>query len=81
MISIKIESNNYNGKTAQITFYSADAPTIPVSLGSHTIPYIRTDTDVYGAYELNFPAYSKTCVVNLEPPYVASFDLDVNYIP
>lgn len=81
MISIKIESTNYNGKIAQITFYSVDAPTIPISLGSHTIPYIRTDIDVYGTYELNFPAYSKTCIVTLDPPYIASFDLNINYTP
>lgn len=65
MPSIEITSVNYNGQTAQITFYSEDAPIIPVSLGSHTIPYSRTDVDVYGTYELNFAAYSKVCSVSL----------------
>jgi hypothetical protein len=65
MVSINITSTNYNGKTAQITFYSVNDPDTPVNLGSHTIPYTRTDVDVYGIYELTFPAYSKTCTVNL----------------
>jgi hypothetical protein len=81
MPSIQITSVNYNNEVASITFYSSSDPTTPVSLGSHTIPYIRTDVDVYGTYELNFPAYSKTCSVTLDPPYIASFDLDVNYAP
>jgi hypothetical protein len=32
------------------------------------MPYVRTDNDVYGTYELNFAAYSKICTVNLPAP-------------
>ena len=65
MSSIEITSVNYNNQTGQITFYSEDAPTTPVDLGSHTIPYTRTGVDIYGTYELNFAAYSKVCSVSL----------------
>jgi hypothetical protein len=68
MISISITSTNYNGKTGEITFYSVNDPATPVNLGSHLIPYVRTDTDVYGTYILNFLAYSKTCTINLAVP-------------
>jgi hypothetical protein len=68
MPSIQITSTNYNDQVASITFYSSADPTTPISLGSHTIPYVRTDNDVYGTYELNFAAYSKICTVNLAAP-------------
>jgi hypothetical protein len=68
MSSIQITSTNYNGQTAQVTFYSEDSPSTAVNLGSHTIPYVRTDSDVYGTYELNFAAYSKICSVSLSAP-------------
>lgn len=61
MATIQITSANYNGQTAQITFYSVTAPTTPVNLGPHTIPYSRSGDDVYGSYELNFTAYNKVC--------------------
>jgi hypothetical protein len=68
MASIQITSTNYNDQVASITFYSSTDPATPVSLGSHTIPYVRTDNDVYGTYELNFAAYSKICSVSLSAP-------------
>jgi formylglycine-generating enzyme required for sulfatase activity len=68
MTNIRISSKFYKNKTAQITFYSSSAPNIPVNLGSYTIPYTRTGTDVYGRYEVYFPIYSKTCSVSLKDP-------------
>lgn len=68
MPSIQITSVNYNDQVASITFYSSSDPATPVSLGSHTMPYVRTDNDVYGTYELNFTAYSKICSVSLSAP-------------
>jgi hypothetical protein len=65
MDSIQITSVNYNNQTGQITFYSEDDPATPINLGSHTIPYTRTDVDIYGTYELNFAAYSKVCTVSI----------------
>ena len=65
MASIQITSTNYNGQTAQITFYSVNAPNTPVNLGPQTLPYSRSGNDVYGSYELNFTAYNKICVVTL----------------
>lgn len=63
--SIQITSTNYNGQTAQVTFYSVAAPNTPVNLGPQTLPYSRSGDDVYGSYELNFTAYNKVCVVTL----------------
>jgi hypothetical protein len=68
MATIQITSANYNGQTAQITFYSVTAPTTPVNLGPHTIPYSRSGDDVYGNYELNFTAYNKVCYAVLNGP-------------
>jgi hypothetical protein len=61
MPSIQITSTNYNGQTAQVTFYSVSAPSTPVILGPQTLPYSRSGDDVYGSYELNFTAYNKVC--------------------
>jgi len=71
MASIKITSKFYNNRTAQITFYSSNTPNIPVSLGSYTIPYTRTGTDIYGRYEAYFPLYLKTCSVSIKDPSLA----------
>lgn len=68
MASIQITSTNYNGQTAQVTFYSVNAPNTPVNLGPQTIPYSRSGNDVYGSYELNFTAYNKVCIVALNGP-------------
>ena len=66
MATIQITSTNYNGQTAQVTFYSVSAPNTPVNLGPQTLPYSRSGNDVYGSYELNFTAYNKVCVVTLD---------------
>jgi septal ring-binding cell division protein DamX len=68
MSSILITSNNYDGKAAQITFYSADDPNTGVNLGSQIIPYTRTGNDVYGTYILNFIDYNKICSISLSAP-------------
>lgn len=66
--SIQITSTNYNGQTAQVTFYSVNSPTTAVNLGPQTIPYSRSGNDVYGSYELNFTAYNKVCFAILNGP-------------
>jgi len=68
MATIQITSNNYNGQTAQVTFYSVTAPTTAVNLGPQTLPYSRSGDDVYGSYELNFTAYNKVCTAVLNGP-------------
>jgi len=68
MPSIYITSTNYNGQTAQVTFYSVNAPNTAVTLGPQTLPYSRSGNDVYGSYELNFTSYDKVCFVTLNGP-------------
>ena len=56
---ILISSTNFNGDTANITFYPSTGGTI--SLGNQVIPYI-IDLDYYdGCYDLFFSAFSNTC--------------------
>lgn len=68
MASIQITSDNYNGRTANITFYSVNAPSTAINLGSQSLPYSRTSNDIYGTYHLNFIGYNKTCTVSLIDP-------------
>jgi hypothetical protein len=58
-IQIQIQSTNYNGQIAAITFYPCSGGTI--SLGSQTIPYIYTNDNYEGTYDLFFSAFSQTC--------------------
>lgn len=60
---IEIQSINYNGQIADITFYPCSGGS--VSLGSHTIPYIYTNDEYQGTYDLYFSAYSQTCQLNI----------------
>jgi uncharacterized delta-60 repeat protein len=63
-----ISSNNYNGQTANILFYSINNPSIPIDLGPQTLPYTRFDDDIYGTYILTFASFkNKECVVVLNP--------------
>lgn len=68
MATIQITSTNYNGRTANISFYSVNAPSSAINLGSQSLPYSRTSNDIYGTYYLNFIGYNKTCTVSLIDP-------------
>jgi hypothetical protein len=70
MPSIQITSNNYNNQLARITFYSNQNPSSPVNLGNNILPYIRTDVDVYGTYQVYFLNYNKTCNVTINDPTI-----------
>lgn len=56
---IQIQSTNYNGQLAQITFYPCSGGTI--DLGYQTIPYTYTNDNYQGTYDLYFSAFSKNC--------------------
>jgi hypothetical protein len=56
---IQIQSTNYNGQLARITFYPCSGGTI--DLGYQTIPYIYTNDNYQGTYDLYFSAFSKNC--------------------
>lgn len=61
--TIQISSVNYNGQTADITFYPDTGGTI--SLGSQILPYTVELNYIYGTYELYFPLTDNTCFTYL----------------
>jgi hypothetical protein len=67
LCTLTIASNNYNGRLADITFYSDLNPSVGVDLGSHFIPYTRRVVDAYGRYKLYFPTYCSSCEVRVFP--------------
>jgi hypothetical protein len=56
---IQLQSTNYNGQIADITFYPCSGGTI--SLGNQTIPYTYTNDNYEGTYDLYFSAFNQTC--------------------
>ena len=56
---IQLQSTNYNGQLAAITFYPCSGGTI--SLGNQTIPYTYTNDNYEGTYDLYFSAFNQTC--------------------
>lgn len=56
---IQLQSTNYNGQLADITFYPCSGGTI--SLGYQTIPYTYTNDNYEGTYDLYFSAFNQTC--------------------
>lgn len=63
---IQIQSTNYNGQVASITFYPCSGGTI--SLGNQTIPYIYTNDNYEGTYDLFFSAFNQTCQLVISCP-------------
>lgn len=69
---IEIQSTNYNGQLAEITFYPCSGGSI--NLGYQTIPYVYTNDNYEGTYDLYFSAYNKTCqlVITCLTPTITS---------
>jgi hypothetical protein len=63
---IQLQSTNYNGQLADITFYPCSGGSI--SLGYQTIPYTYTNDDYEGTYDLFFSAFSQTCQLVITCP-------------
>ena len=61
----RLNSNNFNNSSANITFVPDSNPSTSVNIGSQTIPYTYDAADVYGTYTLYFPYYDKTCTFRL----------------
>lgn len=62
MKSIFISSQNYNGKTVSVVFYSINNPSIGINLGNFTVPITLSGDDLYGTYEITIPEYNnKIC--------------------
>ena len=63
---IQLQSTNYNGQLADITFYPCSGGTI--SLGYQTIPFTYTNDNYEGTYDLFFSAFSQTCQLVITCP-------------
>jgi hypothetical protein len=63
---IQLQSTNYNGQIADITFYPCSGGTI--SLGNQTIPYTYTNDNYEGTYDLYFSAFNQTCQLVITCP-------------
>ena len=63
---IQLQSTNYNGQLADITFYPCSGGTI--SLGYQTIPYTYTNDNYQGTYDLFFSAFNQTCQLVITCP-------------
>jgi hypothetical protein len=65
MSSVIINTNNYSGKNANITFYPQTGGT--VNVGLVTLPYTYTSDYIYGLYVLFFPEYGTSCQIRFTP--------------
>ena len=59
MQGITIKSNNFNGKSVEITFNPFSGGSI--DLGTQTIPYDYLSTNYEGVYSIYIPEFDKTC--------------------
>ena len=66
--TLVFSSTNYFNKTADIVFYPLTGGG-PINIGTFTLPYTYITSDYYiGEYQLFFPQYNKTCIVNVSGP-------------
>ena len=68
MSTVRINTFNYSGQTANITFSADTGGTI--SLGVYSLPYDVTLNYYYGVYDLYFPLFDKSCSFNILDHYL-----------
>ena len=66
MAGIRISSNNFNGKSVEITFNPFSGGTI--NLGTQTIPYDYVSSNYEGNYSIYIPEFDKTCPLQVGTP-------------
>jgi len=66
MAGIRISSNNFNGKSVEITFNPFSGGTI--DLGTQTIPYDYISSNYEGDYSMYIAEYNKTCPLRVGVP-------------
>ena len=66
MAGIRINSSNFYGQPANITFYPVSGGTITIT--NVTIPYIYETDYYYGTFEVFFTNYGVTCTLNIPAP-------------
>jgi hypothetical protein len=67
MPDIEISSQNYNGKVANVTFYSINNPLVGINIGTFTLPFVYSSPDCFGTYECYFSEYESVCQVVISP--------------
>lgn len=68
MPEILISSQNYNGKTVIVVFYSSSNPSVGINLGTFTVPFTYSANDIWGTYEITIPEYNnKICIYSVDP--------------
>jgi len=72
MSTVRINTVNYSGQTANITFSADTGGTI--SLGIYSLPYDVTLNYYYGVYDLYFPLFNKSCSFNILDHYLLQED-------
>jgi hypothetical protein len=61
MPEVEISSQNFNGKTVDVTFYSVENPSIGVNIGTFTIPFVYSAQNILGTYEIYIVELNRTC--------------------
>lgn len=61
MPEVEITSQNFNGKTVDVTFYSVDNPSVGVNIGTFTIPFVYSAQNILGTYEIYIVELNRTC--------------------
>ena len=66
MSGIRINSSNFYGQPANITFYPVSGGTVTIT--NVTIPYIYETDYYYGTFDVFFINYGVTCTLNIPAP-------------
>lgn len=61
MPEIQITSQNFNGKTVSVTFYASDNPLVGINIGTFTIPFVYSSSNILGNYEIYIVDLNRTC--------------------
>lgn len=61
MPEIQVTSQNFNGKTVNVTFYASNNPLVGINIGTFTIPFIYSAANILGTYEIYIVDLNRTC--------------------
>jgi hypothetical protein len=72
MSTVRINTNNYSGQIANITFSADTGGT--TTIGSYVLPHDTMLNYYYGNYDLYFSAFNKTCSFSILDHYLLQED-------
>jgi hypothetical protein len=67
MPQVRFSSQNYNGKTVSVIFYSFNNPTVAINLGTFVAPFTHTADDIWGTYEITSLEFNSLCEIIVFP--------------